>query len=384
MRTKVFLPVVLLSLFLTITLTAFAQRGGGPPPNVNTGPRPMDTITRPESIQDAGAYGYWTHMTDTGRAGAVLLGKVALEGEVLPWEPILVTVSCNDSTVYTTQTDSKGNFGVFPNRIQGEISQLGDAQRQMQVHYEGCVLQGFLTGFRSTKATISVRHLRDDPNVGTITLSRDSKSRATAVSSTTQTAPASAARYWNKAGEYMLADKPDRARQELEKAVKEYPGFADAWFQLGNLQMLSSPRDARTCFEKAIAADPNFVVPYEPLAALAIQQEDWQGAVDNTLHSLQLDPDGTMRIWYYSALANFQIGRLRAAQVSAEKLLALDPLHNIRNGEQLLAAILARQANYAGALEHLRNCLKYTPAGSDADLLKQQIAQLEHKVSASN
>jgi hypothetical protein len=344
----------------------------------------MDTITRPDSIQDSGLYGYWTHMTDTGRAGAALIGKVAIEGEVLPWVPILVTVSCQDSTVYTTQTDSKGNFGIFPNRIPGELSQLGDAQRQMQVHYEGCVLQGFLTGFRSTKLAITVQHLRDDPNVGTITLSRDSNARGTAMSVTSQTAPEAAAKYWAKAGDYMLAQKPDRAQRELEKAVQAYPGFADAWYQLGILKAPSSPSDAKTCLERAATADPKFVLPYESLAGLAEQNEDWQGVLENTTHSLQLDPSGSIRIWYYNSLANYETGHLGAAEVSAKNLLAMDPLHNIRNGEQLLAAILARKADYKGALAHLRNCLTYISEGPDMELLKQQIAQLEHKVSASN
>ncbi len=326
---------------------------------------------------------WWTNMTDAGRAGAVLLGKVAIEGEMLPWDPILVTVSCNGSTVYTTQTDPKGNFGVFPKRVEGEISQLGDSQRQMQVHYEGCVLQGFLTGFRSTKTVITVKHLRDDPNVGTITISRDSKAKSTALSATTQTATPAAAKDWSKAAEYMMEDKPDKARRELEKAVKEDPGFADAWLQLGNLQVLSSPRDARLCYEKSLAADPTFVLPYDRLAALDVQQEDWQAAAAHTLHWLQLDPAGTTRIWYFSAMANYQLGRVKAAQYSAERLLLADPLHNVRNGEQLLAAILARQANFAAALQHLRNSLTYTPAGPDTEMLKQQIAEMEKRTAAA-
>ena len=54
------------------------------------------------------------------------------------------------------------------------------------------------------------------------------------------------------------------------------------------------------------------------------------------------------------------------------------------NTEQLLAVILARKADYAGALLHLNNCLSYMPAGPQADLVKQQIAQLEPKVTPSN
>jgi tetratricopeptide (TPR) repeat protein len=131
------------------------------------------------------------------------------------------------------------------------------------------------------------------------------------------------------------------------------------------------------CFQKAIAADPKFAPPLEQLAALSVQQEDWPSSAANTLRYLQLDPEGTPRIWYLSALANFQLGRINAAEYSAKMLMSVDPLHNIRNGEQLLAAILARKADYAGALAHLRNCLTYTPEGPDAKMLKEQIAQLE-------
>jgi Tfp pilus assembly protein PilF len=320
-------------------------------------------------------------MTDSGRAGAALLGKVAMEGEMLPWDPILVTVSCDGNTVYTTQTDAKGNFAITPSSIPGELSQQPDQQREMQVHYEGCIVRGFLTGFRSTKVVISVRNLRDDPDLGTITLSRNSQARATAMSVTSQSAPEAAAKLWSKAGAEMLAGKPDRARKELEAAVKVYPQFADAWYQLGRMQELSSPRDARACFERAVAADPTFTPPLEQLAFLAARQEDWQSVVNDTRRFLELDPDGTMRVWYFSALASFQLGRLDAAESSAKKLMSADPLHNIRNGEQLLAAILARKADYAGALAHLRNCLTYISEGPDAVLLKQQIAQLEQRVN---
>jgi tetratricopeptide (TPR) repeat protein len=329
-------------------------------------------------------YGYWTHMTDQGRAGGALLGKVVVEGEMLPWDPILVTVNCLSNTVFTTQTDPKGSFVINPANVPGELSQQGDRQRQMQVHYEGCVVEAFLTGFRSTKLAITERHLRDDPSIGTVTLSRDSNARATAMSATSQTAPPAAAKLWSKAGAEMLAGKPDRAREDLEKAVRAYPAFADAWYQLGRMQMLSSPRDARACFEKAIAADPKFLPPFEQLAALAAQQEDWQGVVSNTNRSLELNPDGGMRIWYFDALANFQLGKIDAAEGSAKRLMVADPLHNIRNGEQLYAAILARKADYAGALAHLRNCLTYIPDGPDANLLKQQIAQLQRHVSPAN
>ena len=131
-----------------------------------------------------------------------------------------------------------------------------------------------------------------------------------------------------------------------------------------------------------MAADPKFVLPYEQLAALAVKAEEWQEAADNTTQALQLDPAGyTSDCWYYDALAKFQLGKTEEAAASATKSLAIDPRHSVLNTEQLLAVILARKGEYAGAVLHLNNCLSYLPPGPLSDLVKQQIAQLEPKVT---
>jgi cytochrome c-type biogenesis protein CcmH/NrfG len=106
--------------------------------------------------------------------------------------------------------------------------------------------------------------------------------------------------------------------------------------------------------------------------------------VDNTTRALQLDPTGTARTWYLHALGSFQLGRMDVATASASNSLAMDPAHAIPNTEQLLAVILAQKGNYAGALAHLRNCLSYLPPGPGADVVKKQIAELEHKVKAAS
>jgi hypothetical protein len=60
----------------------------------------------------------------------------------------------------------------------------------------------------------------------------------------------------------------------------------------------------------------------------------------------------------------------------------MDPLHTQPNTEQLLAVIQAARGDYTDALQHLRSCLTYIPAGPNADIIKQQIAQLEPLVPA--
>jgi Tfp pilus assembly protein PilF len=322
-------------------------------------------------------------MSGAGRADGALLGKVTVEGEPLLWDPVPIAVLCNGTMVHTTLTDPKGNFTITSAAVPNSLSVQADAKRQMETHLEGCNVEASLAGFRSNTITITVRHLRDDPDLGTITLQRKAAAAGTAISVTTASAPANALQNWQKAGAALQEQKPERAQRDLEKAVEIYPGFASAWYELGKLQLASSVPDARASFTKSVAADHQFVPPYEQLAALAVQDGNWKDALIATNKVLTLNPAGNMRTWYFNGLANFQLGRTAAAEASVKKSLAMDPLHNLQNTEQLLAVILARKSDYAGALDHLRNCLTYIQPGPNADLLKQQITQLLQRATAT-
>jgi Flp pilus assembly protein TadD len=378
MTAKAILRIVSTLLFFfafSFTLSALGQT------HVST-PTAPSTITRPESIQDSGLYDYWADMSGQGRAGGALLGKLAVEGEPLPWEPLLVTVICAGKVVYTTQTDAKGNFAIVAVTLPGALGTQGDSQRQMETHFEGCVVQGAIPGFRSTAHTLTQHNLRDEPDIGTIMISRIGRDAATTLSRTTETAPPNAIKLFEKARAEMLQRNTDGAERDLKKAVQTEPKFAEAWLQLGKLQEASEPQAARDSFSKALAADPEFVLPYEQLAALAAQSGNWREVLDNTNHMTQLYPVGTPESWNLNAMANYQLGKPDVAEASAVKSLALDPRHSVVNTEQLLAVILARKGDFAGALNHLRNSLKYVPQGPNSDLVKQQIAQLERRVAA--
>src|SRR6266567_1833396 len=106
-----------LFLFPTVVAMAFGQVT---PPPMTSKPIPMSGPTRPGSIDDSGIYNYWTEMSDQGRAGGFLLGKLKLEGEPLLWEPIPVVVTCNGKPILTTQTDPKGNFAIHPTSVPGK------------------------------------------------------------------------------------------------------------------------------------------------------------------------------------------------------------------------------------------------------------------------
>jgi hypothetical protein len=365
-------PAVLLA-SIVVGLSALA--GAQSPPRVST-PQPPSQVTRPDSIQESGLYGYWNNMTGQGRAGGALLGKVAVEGEPLLWNPIVISVICNGATAYNTATDAKGEFGI----LLAPTATEPDAKRLMESKFEGCTVQANFTGFHSSSITITQHHLRDEPDLGTITLSRSGgRAAGTALSTTIESAPAAAVKAFDKARTELMDQKPEKAQRDLEKAVQAYPAFAEAWYELGIMQKAENSGDARDSFAKAVAADPQFVLPYEQLAAIDAQGQKWQDVVGHTNHALTLDPGGTIQTWYFNALANYQLGKMADAESAALKAMTMDPTHTVPNVEQLVAVILAKKGDYAGALSHLRNCLTYMPKGNSADMVKKQIAVLESK-----
>lgn len=333
----------------------------------------------PETSSDIGKSAKWDSLTHQGRSGDSLVGNVTVAGGSIPWDPIPITVTCDGKISYTTNADPKGNFEIATVETSSYTLGAEGAKAKPASKFIGCTVVGVLPGFDSSVLTIANLNILDNPVIGTITLSHE-EGAGGAVSSTTASAPKDAMKAFEKARAEWQDQKPDKAQRDLEKAVQLDPQFAEAWYQLGKMQEASNPQDANASFSKAAAADSKFIPPYQHLAQFDAQAGKWPDLADATKHELELDPRGTPQIWYYNALASYKLGQRDTAKTSADKALAMDPLHTQPNTEQLLAVILADQRDFAGALAHLRNSLTYLPTGPNTDIVKQQIAQLEKMV----
>jgi tetratricopeptide (TPR) repeat protein len=347
--------------------------GGGAPPNPNA-----------EMSSGVGKYAHWDQLAAHQRGSLYFAGKVVIAGSPLPWDPIPVVVMCNGAIRYNTHTDSSGAFEIEAAAKESEVSPgISKSNRLTPAQLIGCNVHAALEGFQSATLTIQNRSIVDNPDLGTISLHLDEKATGFAISTATGSAPKDALKYYDKARSEAAGRHLDSAQRDLEKAVQAYPQFAEAWYQLGKIDEALKPQNAATAYAKAAAADPLFTPPYEHIAELAAQQKNWQDVVDATDHALKLNPAGTPALWYFSAVGNYNLGNRATAETSANTSLAMDPNHVAPNTEQLLAVMLAAKGNYAGALEHLRSCLSYSSPGPNADLMKQQIAQLEKLVPHS-
>lgn len=333
-----------------------------------------------EATGDVGKYANWDQLAAHQHGSLSFQGKVVMAGGQLPWDPIPVVVACGGTPRYNTQTDAKGDFRIEAAPRASEVSPGKPDSKPGPAELIGCNVHAVMQGFQSTTLTIANRSIVDDSDLGTITLQRDERTPGAVVSATTGSASKDALKDFDKARAEANNHHPDSAQHELEKAVHAYPQFAEAWYQLGKLEEAQKPQDAWDAYSKAVAADPQFTPPYVHLAAIAAQQKKWSEVVDATDHALQLNPEGTPQLWYYSAVGNYNLGRKEVAEKSANTSLAMDPSHVAPNTEQLLAVMLASRGDYSGALSHLRSCLAYIAPGPNADLIRQQVAQLEKVV----
>ena len=364
--------IIAILLSLPVAPAVFSAQGTQPPPKPTTpmGPAPTRAPASPDAKRD------WDKVLTGGRSGDNLSGNVAIAGGTLPWDPIPVNVMCDGKTRFTTVTDRKGNFTIAFAESAGSTT-INSDPKPVAVQFVGCSVEARLAGFDSTSLPIATRNVLDSSSLGTITLHREAGPEGAALSETTAGAPKDALKSFDKARAEAMENKPDRATRELQKAVELYPGFAEAWFQLGKLQAAANSPDAWNSFSKAAAADLKFALPYEHMAPLAAQSGKWQDLLNVTNSALARNPRGNLELWYYHAYANFQLQKLDVAESSANKSLAMDPLHVELNTEQLLAVILAQKGEVPAAIQHLTNCLSYFPPGPKLDLVKQQLAQMQ-------
>jgi hypothetical protein len=342
------------------------------------------TTPRPDSIQGSDMYSYYMDLDAGSRAGGNLLGKVTVAGNPLMWDPIPINVTCSGKIALTTFADGKGGFRITGVNVNGALSVDGDAKRQMETHFEGCIVSASLTGFTSSVITLTNRNFRDAPDIGTITLTRSDKSNGTALSSTTEDVSPKAVKLFEKARSEWEVQNLDHVKSDLQEAVSLDPNFAEAWYQLGKQEEQLNPAQAREDYAKALAIDPHFIRPYEQLMVLDSQEGKWKDELTDGGHALTLDPHGTPRIWYAYAEGVLKAvvagalpeAKLKIGETSAQNSLALDPQHRIP-AEQLLSLILTQEKKYPEAMDHLKHCLTYLPKGASMDRVQQQIAQLQ-------
>jgi len=339
--------------------------------------------------------------------GIYFTGNVMLDDGSPPPEPVTIERICGGSPRAQAYTDRKGRFsfqvgqtgGVMQDASEdGSRSATGNvggvhpqpgasaptAPTAPDTQLANCDLRAVLSGFRSDTISLGARRLMDDPNVGTIVLHRLTNVEGSAISMTSLQAPNAARKAYDRAEQDLRRNKLPEAAKELRKALDIYPNYAAAWFEQGRIQEQNREiEQARESFAHAVAADPKFISPYAQLAELEARAENWAALADTTSRLLKLDAVDYPMAYFYNAAANLNLGQMDAAERSALAGEKLDAPHRVPKLEQLLAMILERKKDYAGAAAHLRSYLLLAPDAADAARMKKELAELE-RLSGAN
>ena len=393
--------IVGLTLVSAIAPSVLAQKtgppaGSGNAPSTSTTKAPPGISNRPDS-------------TGTLAPSLYVTGNVVLDDGTPPPDPVTIERVCNGSPHAQGYTDNKGRFSFqigqtlgVPQDASEESGSIPGTQQQAsatsiasgtvfppqmnapEAHYENCELRAVLAGFRSDTISLAGRRRMDDPNVGSIVLHRTAKVEGAAISVTSLLAPKNARHAFEKARQHVRKNElPDAADQYLI-AVKLYPQFAAAWYELGMIQGRIQDNDrAHESFLKAIAADPKFVNPYVPLIELSAIGGNWAELADLSGRLIKLDPVDFPSAYFYHATASLSLNHVDAAEKSAREGEKIDTAHRYPRIEQVLANVLVRRRDYAGAAEHFRAYLAIAPDADDVPGVKNKIAELERAIGAN-
>ncbi len=383
----------------------WAQKTGGPPPTAGGNPSGSGTGRFPPNMTGRSD----GPVTGSLNGSIYLTGNVMLDDGTPPPDPVTIERVCGGAPRAQAYTDRKGRFSFQIGQTSGIMqdasedgpglpgtsrpatsiaSGVGSQQPQLpnvpDMQLANCDLRAVLAGFRSDTVSLGARRLLDDPNVGTIMLHRLANVEGSAVSMTSLQAPKEARRAYDRALQDLRRNKLPEAGKELRKAVDIYPNYAAAWYELGRIQEQNRDiEQARKSFAKAMAVDAKFISPYLKLAELEAKAEDWAELADTTNRLLKLDAVDYPMAYFYNATANLNLGQFDTAERSARAGEKLDTPHRFPRLEQVLAMILARKKDYAGAAAHLRSYLLLAPDAEDAARMKKELADLE-RLSGAN
>jgi tetratricopeptide (TPR) repeat protein len=205
----------------------------------------------------------------------------------------------------------------------------------------------------------------------------------------TQTVDATALQVPGKArGEFrkgcsdLRSRKLASAEKHLREAIQEYPRYPAAWVLLGQvLEAGKRIEEARGACSRASSVDSNYAPAYLCLADITGQQHEWMQSLDSANRALAIAPAHNLYGDFYSAMAQFHLKQLPAAERNALETIEVDHLHRVPQVHLLLAQIYGAKHDFNGAAVQLRTYLKVAPKSSDSDAVRKSLAELESQIA---
>src|SRR5262249_9230363 len=117
-------------------------------------------------------------------------------------------------------------------------------------------------------------------------------------------------------------------------------------------------------------------------AFLAAVQNKWDDVVVHSSQVIKLNPDVPPDIYFYSAVAHYNLQKMDIAKDHARQAATRDTQHRNPRINHLLGVILAQTQEYKEAGEQLKLYLKLAPNASDAADVNQMLVEIDKATGA--
>jgi tetratricopeptide (TPR) repeat protein len=292
------------------------------------------------------------------------------------------------SQAVATASEGSGSLGqtLPPGTSLGaaDMASMGEAGAGLNTgaRFANCQLRARLGGYRSQTVNLRDHDASANPDVGVILLHRIVKGEETAVTVTTLKASKPARKALQKGMELAKKEKFDEAMDSLRESVKLDPNFAFAWCELGKLQVAHGHAgDGRQSLEAAVKSEPRWPDPLLELSMLDLRTGNWRELADNTGRILSLNSFDYPGVFFYNGLANYNLGRMEAAEKSVRSAERLDTRHQYPPITHLLGDILTLHRQYAEAAAEYRRYLALAPKAPDAPAVRKQLEDVEKRAA---
>lgn len=194
--------------------------------------------------------------------------------------------------------------------------------------------------------------------------------------------PKKARKEMDKGVEALAKGDLAQANERLEKAIRIYPEYAQAWNNLGVVKIRANdPEAAKTAWEHAIAADNKLSPAYLNLARLAIAQKRMADAEDLIRRALAPDPQEPSALLLLST-AKAMNGEWDEALASARRIPATADHRQFAEAHRIAAEALVALGQPANAITEYKTYLRNYPDSPHANQVRQRMSRAEGMMQA--
>jgi tetratricopeptide (TPR) repeat protein len=160
------------------------------------------------------------------------------------------------------------------------------------------------------------------------------------------------------------------AEGKLRNALDAYPSYALAWNELGlALEKLGSQDEASNAYAKALSLDARLFSASARLAVLEAGRQRWDKVATTTEAAIGQNPVEWPSLFFYNAVASYNLGRLDEAERSAARAADLQ----FFRAHYILGRVLLAKGQFQRAIEEMSKYLDLMPNAADAERVRAEI-----------